>query len=144
MSTDPRVEDERESTATSISPDDQTMQETATDDVATAKATDEPAAMGADARPGSGNDGALLPADQNDRFKTRWDEIQGSFVDEPQRAVEEADALVADLSQRVAASLTKERERLEGQWAAGDDVSTEELRVALTRYRTFFDRLLAA
>ena len=86
----------------------------------------------------------MLPADQNDRFKTRWDEIQGSFVDEPQRAVEEADALVADLSQRVAASLTKERERLEGQWAAGDDVSTEDLRVALTRYRTFFDRLLAA
>ena len=46
--------------------------------------------------------------------------------------------------QRVTASLTKERERLEGQWAQGDDVSTEDLRVALTRYRTFFDRLLSA
>ena len=140
MSTDPRVEDERESTATSISPDDQTT----TEDVATAQPTDEPAGAGDDARTGSENDGALLPADQNDRFKTRWDEIQGSFVDEPQKAVEQADALVADLSQRVAASLTKERERLEGQWAAGDDVSTEDLRIALTRYRTFFDRLLAA
>ena len=90
------------------------------------------------------DESALLPADQNERFRSRWEEIQASFVDEPQKAVEEADALVADLAQRVTASLTKERERLEGQWAAGDDVSTEDLRVALTRYRTFFDRLLAA
>jgi len=89
-------------------------------------------------------EGALLPAEQNDRFRSRWEEIQASFVDEPQQAVEQADALVADLAQRVTASLTKERERLESQWAAGDDVNTEDLRVALTRYRTFFDRLLAA
>jgi len=89
-------------------------------------------------------EGALLPAEQNDRFKSRWEEIQASFVDEPRQAVEQADALVADLAQRVTASLTKERERLESQWAAGDDVNTEDLRVALTRYRTFFDRLLAA
>ena len=89
-------------------------------------------------------DGALLPDDQNDRFRSRWEEIQASFVDKPQAAVEDADALVADLMQRVTSELTQERTRLEGQWAQGDDVSTEDLRVALTRYRTFFDRLLSA
>ncbi|HYI74135.1 MAG TPA: hypothetical protein VEW90_02610 [Gaiellaceae bacterium] len=89
-------------------------------------------------------DGALLPDDQSARFRTRWEEIQASFVDEPQAAVEDADALVADLMQRVTSGLTQERTRLEGQWAQGDDVSTEDLRVALTRYRTFFDRLLSA
>ncbi len=88
--------------------------------------------------------GSLLPDDQNERFRSAWEEIQASFVDRPQEAVEKADALVSDVMQRVTANLTKERERLEGQWAQGDDVSTEDLRVALTRYRTFFDRLLAA
>src|SRR6478609_772940 len=69
---------------------------------------------------------------------------QASFVDQPRDAVAEADALVADLMQRLAASFSHERERLEGHWDRGDDVSTEDLRVALTRYRSFFDRLLSA
>jgi hypothetical protein len=86
----------------------------------------------------------LLPTDQSKRFTGRWQEIQASFVDEPQRSVEQADALVADLMQRLAATFSEERERLEAQWAKGDDVSTEDLRVALTRYRSFFDRLLSA
>ncbi|HEX7309770.1 MAG TPA: hypothetical protein VF232_01210, partial [Gaiellaceae bacterium] len=73
-----------------------------------------------------------------------WQQIQTSFVDKPRDAVAEADALVADLMQRLAASFSHERERLESQWDRGDDVSTEELRVALTRYRSFFDRLLSA
>jgi hypothetical protein len=87
---------------------------------------------------------SLLPQEQNERFRSQWQELQAGFVDRPQESVEGADALVADVMQRVTASLTKERERLEGQWAQGDDVSTEDLRVALTRYRTFFDRLLSA
>ena len=86
----------------------------------------------------------LLPSKDGDRFKSRWHEIQASFVDEPQRSVEQADALVADLMQRLAATFSEERDRLEAQWANGDDVSTEDLRVALTRYRSFFDRLLSA
>ena len=86
----------------------------------------------------------LLPADQSERFTTRWQQIQASFVDKPRDAVAEADALVADLMQRLAASFSHERERLESQWDRGDDVSTEDLRVALTRYRSFFDRLLSA
>jgi hypothetical protein len=86
----------------------------------------------------------LLPADQTDRYTSRWQEIQASFVDQPRQAVEQADGLVADLMQRLAASFSQEREKLEGQWDSGDDVSTEDLRVALTRYRSFFDRLLSA
>ncbi len=88
--------------------------------------------------------GPLLPEDQSERFTTRWQEIQASFVDRPRESVEEADALVADLMQRLAAGFSNEREGLEAQWDRGDDVSTEDLRVALTRYRSFFDRLLSA
>ena len=106
--------------------------------------TDDMAATGEAVASDEPSGGSLLPDDQNDRFRSSWEEIQASFVDRPQEAVEKADALVADVMQRVTASLTKERERLEGQWAQGDDVSTEDLRVALTRYRTFFDRLLSA
>ena len=84
----------------------------------------------------------LLPDEQTEQLNDRWEEIQASFVDRPQEAVKEADALVADLMQRITSSFTRERERLEQQWSQGDDVSTEDLRVALTRYRSFFERLL--
>jgi hypothetical protein len=94
---------------------------------------------------GGGNDHEpLFPSDQSEGFTSRWQEIQTSFVDEPRDAVANADTLVADLMQRLAASFSQERERLEAQWDRGDDVSTEDLRVALTRYRSFFDRLLSA
>ncbi len=86
----------------------------------------------------------LLPQQEIGRFTGRWQEIQAGFVDEPRQSVEQADALVADLMQRLAASFSDERQRLEAQWDQGDHVSTEDLRVALTRYRSFFDRLLAA
>jgi hypothetical protein len=85
----------------------------------------------------------LLPQEQNEQLTDRWEEIQASFVDRPQEAVKEADALVSDLMERITESLAKERQRLEQQWSKGDDVSTEDLRIALTRYRTFFDRLLS-
>lgn len=86
----------------------------------------------------------LLPRDDSAGFTTRWQEIQTSFVDRPREAVEQADALVAELMQRLAAGFSREREQLEAQWGRGDDVSTEDLRVALTRYRSFFTRLLSA
>ena len=85
----------------------------------------------------------LLPRDRSEELMERWEEIQASFVDRPQEAVEEADALVSDLMQQITGSLASERERLEKQWSEGDDVSTEDLRVALTKYRSFFDRLLS-
>jgi len=68
--------------------------------------------------------------------------VQTGFVDEPRRAVEEADKLVATVMKRLAESFATERSNLEKQWDRGDNVSTEDLRVALQRYRTFFDRLL--
>lgn len=85
----------------------------------------------------------LLPHDQAERYRNDWQQIQSGFVDEPRKSVEEADRLVADLMQRLAAIFSEEREQLENQWDSGDDVSTEDLRVALTRYRSFFDRLLS-
>jgi hypothetical protein len=84
----------------------------------------------------------LMESDESERFRARWNEIQATFVDEPRRAVESADALVAELMKRLAEGFAQERSRLEGQWDRGDDVSTEELRVALQRYRSFFNRLL--
>jgi hypothetical protein len=85
----------------------------------------------------------LLPQDQAKRYRSEWQRIQAGFVDEPRTSVEEADRLVADLMQRLAAVFSDEREQLEKQWDSGDDVSTEDLRVGLTRYRSFFDRLLS-
>jgi len=86
----------------------------------------------------------VFPSQEADTLRRQWDGIQASFVDEPRRAVEEADHLVADTMQRLAESFAQERARLEGQWDRGDDVSTEDLRVALRRYRAFFTRLLSA
>jgi hypothetical protein len=92
----------------------------------------------------AGNGHPLLSATARQDFSGRWNEIQANFVDRPQGAVQDADVLVVEVMQRVTGSLSKERERLESQWRQGDDVSTEDLRVALTRYRSFFDRLLSA
>ena len=76
-------------------------------------------------------------------FRARWDQVQTSFVDEPRHAVEQADTLVAAVVQRIAEQFAEERARLEQQWDHGGDVSTEELRQGLKRYRAFFDRLLS-
>ncbi|HEU5404404.1 MAG TPA: hypothetical protein VFU86_23855 [Terriglobales bacterium] len=77
-------------------------------------------------------------------LRGRWSNVQTGFVDEPRRAVEEADKLVAAVMKRLAEGFANERSGLEKQWARGDNVSTEDLRVALQRYRSFFDRLLNA
>jgi hypothetical protein len=75
-------------------------------------------------------------------FRSLWGTIQTGFVDEPRRTVEDADKLVAAVMQRLAEGFANERSGLEKQWDRGDNVSTEDLRVALQRYRSFFDRLL--
>jgi hypothetical protein len=86
----------------------------------------------------------LLADEELDGFRVRWDAVQVGFVDEPRGSVQEADALVAELMQRLAQTFSDERTSLESQWEQGADVSTEDLRVALQRYRSFFDRLLRA
>ena len=75
-------------------------------------------------------------------FRSQWSKVQTGFVDEPRRTVEEADKLVAAVMQRLAEGFANERSGLEKQWESGDNVSTEDLRLALQRYRSFFDRLL--
>ena len=98
--------------------------------VATALATDEHASP-------------LLSPEEAKDFRARWDAIQVGFVDEPRRAVEQADSLVAGAIKRLAEMFADERTKLEGQWDRGDHVSTEDLRLALRRYRSFFGRLLS-
>jgi hypothetical protein len=85
----------------------------------------------------------LFAPDASQGLWHRWDAIQAGFVDEPRRAVEEADTLVADTMKRLAETFARERDGLEKQWDRGDDVSTEDLRLALQHYRSFFKRLLA-
>ena len=84
----------------------------------------------------------LLPDDVVDDLRPRWSEVQASFVDAPRQAVEDADKLVADAMRRLADAFATTRSDLERDWDRGDDVSTEDLRQALRRYRAFFDRLL--
>ncbi|HXI94116.1 MAG TPA: hypothetical protein VNO24_29435 [Blastocatellia bacterium] len=85
----------------------------------------------------------LFDQGEADDFRSRWYGIQSGFVDQPRRSVEEADELVAAVMKRLAEVFAGERENLEQEWGSGDDVSTEDLRVALRRYRSFFDRLLS-
>ncbi len=86
---------------------------------------------------------SLLSGDLVDDLRMRWSDIQAGFVDEPRQAVERADGLVAEAIKRLAESFADERSKLERQWDRGDDVSTEDLRQALQRYRSFFSRLLS-
>ena len=85
----------------------------------------------------------LLAGDIVSELRNRWTDIQAGFVDEPRHAVEQADSLVAEAIKRLAETFANERNQLEGQWDRGGDVSTEDLRQALQRYRSFFSRLLS-
>ena len=86
----------------------------------------------------------LLPADRTAGYRGRWDDIQSRFVDDPRSSVEQADTLVLEVVQDLQTTFGSERSSLEAQWQSGEDVQTEDLRVALRRYRSFFDRLLSA
>jgi ElaB/YqjD/DUF883 family membrane-anchored ribosome-binding protein len=88
----------------------------------------------------------LAPLFSNDAvqdFRSRWTTLQTGFVDEPRRAVQEADELVAEVIKQLAETFSDERAKLEKQWDQGDKVSTEDLRLVLQRYRSFFDRFLS-
>jgi hypothetical protein len=85
----------------------------------------------------------MFAGDETSGYRTRWEAIQTGFVDEPRHAVEEADALVAQVIKRLSEVFAQERTNLERQWDRGDQISTEDLRIALQKYRSFFDRLLS-
>ena len=84
----------------------------------------------------------LFEDQEANQFRARWTDVQAGFVDAPRSAVEHADALVAETMKRMAEMFSAERANLEAQWDRGNDVTTEDLRIALQRYRAFFDRLL--
>jgi len=98
-----------------------------------------------DAAPAGENGGslaALLNRDLSEHFRTLWNEIQGKFVDEPRAAVQQADALVSEVVDQITQMFASEHSALEARWNQGKDVSTEDLRQALQRYRSFFNRLV--
>ena len=85
---------------------------------------------------------AVMDSAEVEDLRERWVAIQSAFIDEPRRSVTEADRLVGDVTERIARSFEDERARLEEIWESGEDITTEDLRVTLQRYRVFFDRLL--
>ncbi len=90
----------------------------------------------------AGSSAALLNRDVSEQLRTRWNEIQGTFVDEPRAAVQQADELVSEVIEQITQMFASEHSTLEGQWKQGNEVSTEDLRKALQRYRSFFNRLV--
>jgi hypothetical protein len=102
---------------------------------------------GAASEPGVADGGderaPLFASDQAEGFRQRWESLQAGFVDQPREVVAQADDLVGELMQQLTAGFSDRRASLEAQWEEGDEVSTEDLRVALTRYRSFFNRLLS-
>lgn len=90
-----------------------------------------------------GQRGLFFPAEDSTGLKSHWSDIQAGFVDEPREAVRRADALVSDVMNRLADVFARERAALEQQWDRGDQVTTEDLRLALQRYRAFLDHLLS-
>jgi len=85
---------------------------------------------------------SLLNREESENFRKRWNEIQGKFVDEPRSAVEQADELVTEVIELITQMFNNEHRSLEAQWNEGNDVTTEDLRIALQRYRSFFNSLV--
>jgi hypothetical protein len=88
------------------------------------------------------SDEGFLPPERMDDLRRRWSELQVSFVDDPRNAVQQAHQLVTQLVNDLTDTFTRERSNLESQWSGGREADTEALRVALQRYRSFFNRLL--
>lgn len=76
------------------------------------------------------------------QFRSRWESVQVSFVDDPRQAVSDAESLVGDVLNDLTAGFRRQRQELESRWNQGEEASTEHLRQTLQRYREFFERLL--
>jgi len=103
------------------------------------------AELAAQQRPGDTKVDSLVTLfnhEDSENLRTRWNEIQGRFVDEPRSAVQQADMLVSEVIDKLVEMFANERGLLEGQWKQGDNVSTEGLRQALQHYHSFFNRLV--
>jgi len=91
----------------------------------------------------SSTEKSLFAEDELSGLRSRWNDVQSGFVDDPRDCVQKADALVSDVVEQLTTGFSEARSRLEAQWARGEEASTEDLRLALKRYREFFQRLLA-
>lgn len=129
----------RTDTATGPATDESAMDEPAT---GAARTDASAASTGTAGGEGEAAPRLLTPEDEQG-FRERWHEIQSQFVDDPREAVHTADALVADVMQTLAATFSRHKQELEGQWSQGERVDTEDLRKALRHYRSFFNRLLS-
>jgi hypothetical protein len=106
--------------------------------------SESPTAIGAAGESSPEQHAPLFSGEEAELFRERWANVQAGFVDQPRQMVEQADDLVGDLMQQLTAGFSEQRSKLEEHWSEGEDVSTEDLRVTLTRYRSFFNRLLSA
>ncbi|MDI3419038.1 hypothetical protein [Streptomyces luteolus] len=97
---------------------------------------------GGDASAQEPGDAPLLGPQETDALRSRWQDIQQRFVDDPQDSVSAADTLVAEVMQLLATTFSERKQELEARWHRGEEVATEDLRLALRQYRSFFDRLL--
>ena len=86
---------------------------------------------------------SLFADNERSGLRSRWDDVQAGFVDDPKDCVHKADGLVSEVVEQITTGFADARSRLEAQWARGEEASTEDLRLALMRYREFFQRLLA-
>jgi len=111
-----------------------------TADIAAGRLDKKPDRLAAGGEPGAE---PLFVQNETEDFRSRWKNVQTGFVDEPRKAVKDADELVASAIKRLAEIFAAERDKLEREWDRNEDVSTEDLRVAMRRYRSFFDRLLS-
>jgi hypothetical protein len=103
----------------------------------------EPSESGAEPSTDPSSAKSLFADNDLSSLRSRWDDVQAAFVDDPKQCVQKADALVAKVVEQLTAGFSDARSRLEAQWARGEDASTEDLRLALKRYREFFQRLLS-
>ena len=83
----------------------------------------------------------LWPAADAESFRARWRDLQLTFVDDPQGAARQADALVGDAVEALTRALATQRSDL-ASWQSDNASDTEQLRVAVQRYHTFLDNLL--
>jgi hypothetical protein len=86
----------------------------------------------------------LFQPEEVEWFRVEWQQVQTGFVDDPKDAVQGADRLVAEVLRSLASTFSDRKHELEGQWQGDSDALTEDLRLALRRYRSFFNQLLDA
>jgi hypothetical protein len=119
--------------------DQQSKTTHSTEEVESSTAGTEPSTAGTE----PSTEKSLFAENELSGLRSRWDDVQSGFVDDPKECVHKADGLVSDVVDQLTTGFSEARSRLEAQWARGEEASTEDLRLALKRYREFFERLLA-